>query len=64
MASFYNNYYRYYGPYLPHRNKPTNEVPAKDVSKPEVPVSTPNVTSRRGSGLLCYQIPGIWEKGL
>lgn len=47
MASFYNNYYRYYGPYLPHRNKPTSEVPAENVSKPEVPVSTPNEKSSR-----------------
>ena len=47
MASFYNNYYRYYGPYLPHRNKPSNEVPSEAVSKPEVPVSAPNEKSSR-----------------
>lgn len=35
MASFYNNYYRYYRPYPPHVNKPyptPNKLPFEDAS--------------------------------
>ena len=44
MASFYNNYYRYYRPYLPPRRKPFNELPPKEVSNSEV--STPPINEK------------------
>ncbi len=47
MASFYNNYYRYYGPYLPHRNKPLKEAPPEEVSKVEASIPKQNEKSSR-----------------
>lgn len=47
MASFYNNYYRYYRPYLPPRSKPFNELPPEEVAKPKVSAPQANEKSSR-----------------
>lgn len=47
MASFYNNYYRYYRPYLPPRNKSFNGLPKEEISEPKVSDPQPNEKSSR-----------------